>query len=277
MPKKFNKIFLAKMYRILYNTVGGDKMVSEQQLKNANYVYRGDDGEYIENIGQCGFMCDHGEVVEDKSTGKNIRYCNILHMQVYDYDSCKYYCDDDMAASLDLYAYTTVAMKALDDGDAQSQVSAGIAAKNVGRDDEAIRFFSAGVKKGSPEAHYYLAEYYQEGKCGSIFNRKKKAAQLFETASKMGHRESQFKYACACFLGSGVKQSQNMYEFWMICSGLNGYQPAISNLEKYVKLAASKGSDLKKYLLDNLRKTASSIIQNNRQYIPNYSGHGSKG
>lgn len=72
-------------------------MASEKQLREADYVWRGDDGEYCDDIGQCGFTCDHSEIRKDNATGKNYRYCVKLQMKVFDYDSCKYYSDDEQA------------------------------------------------------------------------------------------------------------------------------------------------------------------------------------
>lgn len=70
-------------------------MASKEQLKEANYVHRGDDGKYIEELGQCGFSpCDHSKIIKDDVTDEEYRYCMKLQMPVDDYDSCKYHSDE---------------------------------------------------------------------------------------------------------------------------------------------------------------------------------------
>lgn len=67
-------------------------MASRQHLKEAEYISRGDDGDYIEELGQCGFSpCDCSEIVKDNITGEEYRYCMKLQMPVGLYDSCKYH------------------------------------------------------------------------------------------------------------------------------------------------------------------------------------------
>ena len=73
-------------------------MASDQQLREANYIHRGADGEYIEDLGQCGFPpCDFQKIVKDERTGKEYRYCMKLQMPVDDYNSCKYHSDGHWA------------------------------------------------------------------------------------------------------------------------------------------------------------------------------------
>ena len=70
-------------------------MASQQQLKEANYVHRGDEGKYIEGLGQCSFSpCDHSKIVKDERTGEEYRYCMKLQIPVDDYDSCKYHSEE---------------------------------------------------------------------------------------------------------------------------------------------------------------------------------------
>lgn len=70
-------------------------MNSQQRLKEANYVHRGEDGEYIEELGQCGLSpCDYSKMIRDDKTGKEYRYCMKLQMVVDEYDSCKYHSDE---------------------------------------------------------------------------------------------------------------------------------------------------------------------------------------
>ena len=70
-------------------------MASKQQLKEANYVHRGDDGQYIEGLGQCSFSpCDHSKIIKDDRTGEEYRYCMKLQMPVDSYDSCKYHSEE---------------------------------------------------------------------------------------------------------------------------------------------------------------------------------------
>lgn len=70
-------------------------MASQQELKEANYIHRGDDGKYIEGLGQCGFSpCDYSKIVKDDRLGKEYRYCVKLQMSVDDYDSCRYHSEE---------------------------------------------------------------------------------------------------------------------------------------------------------------------------------------
>lgn len=71
-------------------------MASQQELKEANYVHRGeDDGEYIKELGQCGLSpCDYSKMIRDDKTGKEYRYCMKLQIPVDCYDSCKYHSDE---------------------------------------------------------------------------------------------------------------------------------------------------------------------------------------
>lgn len=70
-------------------------MASKQELKEANYVHRGDNGKYIEELGQCNFSpCDHSKIIKDDVTNEEYRYCIKLQMPVDDYDSCKYHSEE---------------------------------------------------------------------------------------------------------------------------------------------------------------------------------------
>lgn len=70
-------------------------MLSNQVLKEANYVHRGADGEYMEGLGQCSFSpCDHSKIIKDDRTGEEYRYCMKLQMPVDSYDSCKYHSEE---------------------------------------------------------------------------------------------------------------------------------------------------------------------------------------
>lgn len=70
-------------------------MTSQRQLEEANYVHRGDDGRYIEGLGQCSFApCDHSKIIKDEVTGGEYRYCMKLQMIVDEFDSCKYHSEE---------------------------------------------------------------------------------------------------------------------------------------------------------------------------------------
>lgn len=69
-----------------------------ERLKEAGYVHRGDDAPYTGN--QCGFNCDHSKLMNnDDSPRPCYRVCNKFKIRVSDYDSCKYYCDDEFIAN----------------------------------------------------------------------------------------------------------------------------------------------------------------------------------
>ena len=69
-----------------------------ERLKEAGYVHRGDDAPYTGN--QCGFNCDHSKLMNnDDSPRPCYRVCDKFKIRVSDYDSCKYYCDDDFVAN----------------------------------------------------------------------------------------------------------------------------------------------------------------------------------
>lgn len=71
-------------------------MDSQQRLKEANYVHRGEDGEYIKEFGQCGLSpCDYSKMIRDNKTGREYRYCTKLQIPVDEYDSCKYHSDEE--------------------------------------------------------------------------------------------------------------------------------------------------------------------------------------
>ena len=77
-------------------------MVSPKELKEANYVHRGDDGKYIEGLGQCSFSpCDHSKIVKDDRNGEEYRYCMKLQMPVDSYDSCKYHSEEQWIGLID--------------------------------------------------------------------------------------------------------------------------------------------------------------------------------
>lgn len=70
-------------------------MTSRKELKEANYIHRGDNGKYIEGLGQCSFSpCDHSKIIKDDRTGEEYRYCMKLQMPVDSYDSCKYHSEE---------------------------------------------------------------------------------------------------------------------------------------------------------------------------------------
>lgn len=60
------------------------------ELKRANYISRGDNGEYTEK--QCGFSCEFSFLVNQED--ESYRYCERFKMRVGDFDSCKYYKDN---------------------------------------------------------------------------------------------------------------------------------------------------------------------------------------
>jgi len=67
----------------------------QERLREAQYVIRGKNGEYLEGIGQCGFLpCDHSRVVENDF--ETYRFCEKLNMRVADYDSCRYHSQEKM-------------------------------------------------------------------------------------------------------------------------------------------------------------------------------------
>ncbi len=72
------------------------------RLKEAEFVRRGDEGEYLEDIGQCGFGCDFSRLIWDKDHENVIGHvCDKLRLQgIGDYDSCKYFQNDEEAALL---------------------------------------------------------------------------------------------------------------------------------------------------------------------------------
>lgn len=86
-------------------------MASQQQLKDANYIHRGDNGEYLEETGQCGVpSCDHSKILTDNRTDQEYRYCIKLQKPVDFYDSCKYHSSERGNAYLS--EMTTLLMKA---------------------------------------------------------------------------------------------------------------------------------------------------------------------
>lgn len=71
-------------------------MASKQLLKEANYIHRGENGEYIEGLGQCSFSpCDYSKIIKDNTTGMEYRYCTKLQIPVDSYDSCKYHSEKE--------------------------------------------------------------------------------------------------------------------------------------------------------------------------------------
>ena len=69
------------------------------KLREAGYIRRGADGEYLNDVGQCGFTCDHVKPIRPDGTDKSLYlYCTKLGIRVEDYDSCKYFCNDKHAA-----------------------------------------------------------------------------------------------------------------------------------------------------------------------------------
>lgn len=80
-------------------------MASQQELKEANYIHRGDDGKYIEGLGQCGFSpCDYSKIIKDDKTGEECRYCMKLQIPVDCYDSCKYHSDERISGLIGEWA-----------------------------------------------------------------------------------------------------------------------------------------------------------------------------
>ena len=71
-----------------------------EMLKEAQYVKRSDEhGEYLDDVGQCGFGCDHSRLINNDGSGKECyRYCEKFRMRVSEYDSCKYFSDDKFVA-----------------------------------------------------------------------------------------------------------------------------------------------------------------------------------
>ncbi len=75
-------------------------MATAEQLKQAQYIYRGDGGPMPDGH-CCGLPlpCDHVRVVESENE-PNYYFCDLLQMRVADYDSCKYYSDGDFVGSM---------------------------------------------------------------------------------------------------------------------------------------------------------------------------------
>ncbi len=70
-------------------------MASREQLDAAHYVHRGEDGDYLENVGQCGFGCDFSHLVwkDEEHSEAAYRYCDKFRMRVETYDSCDLFDD----------------------------------------------------------------------------------------------------------------------------------------------------------------------------------------
>lgn len=76
-------------------------MTQNEQLAEAKYIHRGDDGELLEH--QCGFGCDYSYLVNRDSPGC-YRMCKKLNIRVGDYDTCKYYDDKEYTALIAQFA-----------------------------------------------------------------------------------------------------------------------------------------------------------------------------
>ncbi len=65
----------------------------DARLKEAKFVRRGNDGEYLKDVGQCGFGCDFSRLIWDEEHENVIGHvCDKLRLQgIGDYDSCKYF------------------------------------------------------------------------------------------------------------------------------------------------------------------------------------------
>lgn len=70
-------------------------MATAEQLMQAQYIRRGDSGPMPEGH-CCGLPipCSHVRVIESEEE-PNYYFCDLLKMRVADYDSCKYYSDED--------------------------------------------------------------------------------------------------------------------------------------------------------------------------------------
>ena len=76
-----------------------------EKMADALYVHRGDNGKYMG--AQCGFGCDHSYLVNNDDSGRPCyRMCRKLNIRVDDYDSCKYFSDDQEMELIRQYAAT---------------------------------------------------------------------------------------------------------------------------------------------------------------------------
>lgn len=75
-----------------------------EELKEARYVRRGENGPYLEDVGQCGFGCDHSKLLNnDDSPRPCYRVCNKFKIRVSDYDSCKYFSNNEFMELIRMY------------------------------------------------------------------------------------------------------------------------------------------------------------------------------
>ena len=81
-------------------------MATQNELKAAQYIHRGDNGHRIEGLGQCGFLpCNYSKIIDNTDSGGDCyRYCTKLNQRVSEYDSCKFHCEDESAALLQEFA-----------------------------------------------------------------------------------------------------------------------------------------------------------------------------
>lgn len=76
-----------------------------EKMADALYVHRGDNGKYMGE--QCGFGCDHSYLVNNDDSGRPCyRMCRKLNIRVDDYDSCKYFSDNEEMELIRQYAAT---------------------------------------------------------------------------------------------------------------------------------------------------------------------------
>lgn len=225
-------------------------MATDRQIKEAQYVHRGDDGDYLDEIGQCGFTCDYSKIVKDDKTGKNYRYCTKLQMQVFDYDSCKFFCNDEQVSLLGQLSsmltrsdFSTKKDHELVDAARKGDRFAiyELASRFEKRQDyvNAIKFYTRACELGDADAPLKVARLFDSQK------RYKDAAPFFQMAVERTNDASAHitlaKYYVMGFIGSFFNREKKAFEHFLAAA-----KQGNSEAQYFVALAYSEGSGVRK-------------------------------
>lgn len=79
-----------------------------QELKEARYVRRGENGPFLKDVDQCGDFCDYSKLINnDDSPRPCYCVCTKFNIRVSDYDSCKYYSDKKISEQIGVFLNAT--------------------------------------------------------------------------------------------------------------------------------------------------------------------------
>lgn len=154
-----------------------------------------------------------------------------------------------------------------ENGIGSAYYKAGIIADNMRSYQEAARLYGLGFKMGNEWCAYRLGCLYYYKQVSGLFA-DSKARKCLLYAARKGIPNAQTKYAVYLIEHNrNIEASENSGEFWLMCALLNRDQEA----SDVIRRIRSRFSDnTLEYYDKRMFEIKHFIIENHREYIPNY-------